>query len=105
MLSSAASCVGHKRLQTLEGLGATDRLSPGPWSWPGPWCWLAARSSPFSGHGRVSFTDSLFSIRFLLSQSESLQPTNSTVPSGGGGLQTLTDPQFGFFIGSLSVAE
>lgn len=71
-------------LRTPEGPGASDRLSPGPRSWPGPRCWLAARGGPFSGHGLVSFTDSLFSIRFLLSLSESLQPTNSALPSVGG---------------------
>lgn len=72
-------------LRTPEEPGASDRLSPGPRSWPGPQCWPAARSGPFSGHGLVSFTDSLFSIRFLLSPSESLQPTNSALPSVGGG--------------------
>lgn len=35
----------------------------GPGAGRGPRCWPAARSGPLSGHGLVSFTDSLFSIR------------------------------------------
>lgn len=64
-----------------------------PWP-PGAGACIAGRRpgvAPFSSHGLVSFNDSLFSIRWLLSPRESLLLTNSPLPSGEGFLSGRGD--------------